>query len=62
MSYRNPSHSSHMDPRPHTTVLLATEEQARNNKSHAVHIYHDQNGNYVGHVVFPERQNKSSDN
>ena len=42
-------------------MLLATEEQAQNNKSQTVHIYHDDNGNYTGHSLYPERQNKASD-
>lgn len=59
---RNPTHTSHTDSRPHATVLLATEDQANNNKSHTVHIYHDENGNYTGHSLYPERQNKTTDN
>jgi hypothetical protein len=58
---RNPTHTSHVDPKPHVTVLLATETQVAEDKSQAVHIYHDESGNYTGHVLYPERQNKKSD-
>ncbi|KAF2628839.1 hypothetical protein BU25DRAFT_409864 [Macroventuria anomochaeta] len=58
---KNPTHTSHTDSKQHTTVLLATEEQAKTNKSHTVHIYHDEIGNYTGHRIYPERQNKESD-
>jgi hypothetical protein len=40
---------------------LATEEQAKDDKSQAVHIYHDENGNYTGHTLYEERQNKQTD-
>ncbi|KAF2449340.1 hypothetical protein P171DRAFT_480429 [Karstenula rhodostoma CBS 690.94] len=58
---KNPTHTSHTDPERHATVLLATEEQAKTNKSHTVHIYHDENGKYTGHQMYPERSNKGSD-
>ncbi|KAI0502816.1 hypothetical protein F5B22DRAFT_631875 [Xylaria bambusicola] len=58
---KNPSHTSNTDPRPHVTVLLATDDQQALDRSQAVHIYHDGDGNYAGHVLFPERQNKTSD-
>ncbi|KAJ9314128.1 hypothetical protein DTO271D3_5605 [Paecilomyces variotii] len=44
---KNPSHTSHTDPRPHATVLFATEEQLKNNKAQAAHIYHNEEGHYV---------------
>ncbi|KAF2875292.1 hypothetical protein BDV95DRAFT_604048 [Massariosphaeria phaeospora] len=58
---KNPSHTSHSDPTPHATALLATDDQAKNNKSQAVHIYHDENHNYIGHTLYEERDNKTSD-
>ena len=58
---RNPSHTSHSDRIPHVTALLATDAQAAQNKSQAVHIYHDDNGNYTGHTLYEERENKSAD-
>ncbi|UPX16753.1 uncharacterized protein EKO05_0007139 [Ascochyta rabiei] len=58
---KNPTHTSHTDSRQHATVLLATEEQVKSNKSQTVHIYHDDNGNYAGHRIYVERQNKTSD-
>ena len=59
--YRNPSHTSHTDLRPHATALLATELQAAQKKSHVVHIYHDENGNYTGHTLYSERNNTAND-
>jgi hypothetical protein len=59
--FRNPSHTSHTDPRPHVTALLATSEQDAQNKSQVVHIYHDENGKYTGHSLYPERENKKED-
>ncbi|KAI0102124.1 hypothetical protein GGR51DRAFT_527898, partial [Nemania sp. FL0031] len=58
---KNTSHTSNSDPRPHVTVLVATEEQARADRCHAVHIYHDGNWNYTGHELFPERNRKITD-
>ncbi|KAK4129913.1 hypothetical protein BT67DRAFT_446202 [Trichocladium antarcticum] len=58
---KNPSHTSHSDSRPHATALLATETQAAQYKSQAVHIYYDENYNYAGHTLFEERDNKPSD-
>ncbi|KAA8641519.1 uncharacterized protein ATNIH1004_011655 [Aspergillus tanneri] len=58
---KNPSHTSHTDPRPHTTALFATEEQFKSNKAQTAHIYHDEQGQYVGHTLYQERENKSSD-
>ncbi|GAM44034.1 hypothetical protein TCE0_060f19332 [Talaromyces pinophilus] len=58
---KNPSHTSHTDPRPHATVVLATEEQFQNNKGQTVHIYHDAQGRYDGHILYQERENKPSD-
>ena len=49
---RNPSHTSHTDPRPHATALLATEEQAARGKSQPIHIYHDEDLNYLGHALY----------
>ncbi|OCL14022.1 hypothetical protein AOQ84DRAFT_276106, partial [Glonium stellatum] len=57
---RNPSHTSHSDPKPHATALLATEDQAKDDKSQAIHIYHNENENYTGYTLYPERQNKKS--
>ncbi|KAF1821333.1 uncharacterized protein K489DRAFT_403091 [Dissoconium aciculare CBS 342.82] len=50
---RNPTHTSHNEPRPHATVLLATKEQADANRAQAIHIFHDETGNYSGHELFP---------
>lgn len=51
---QNPSHTSHSDPTPRVTVLLLTNSQAEMNRSQAVHIYHDEEGNYRGHVLYKE--------
>ncbi|KAI1425416.1 hypothetical protein F5Y12DRAFT_795940 [Xylaria sp. FL1777] len=56
----NPSHTSNSDPRPHVTALLATESQEQANTSQALHIYHDKDWNYAGHMLFPERKNKTN--
>ncbi|KAI0867388.1 hypothetical protein GGS24DRAFT_495373 [Hypoxylon argillaceum] len=58
---KNPSHTSHTDLKPHATVRLATNEQAARQVSQTVHIYHDEDGNYDGHQLFPERPDKKSD-
>ncbi|OAL43435.1 hypothetical protein IQ07DRAFT_605760 [Pyrenochaeta sp. DS3sAY3a] len=58
---KNPSHTSPSDPIPHATALLATDDQAKNNKSQTVHIYHEANHNYTGHILFEEKDNKTSD-
>ncbi|THC87449.1 hypothetical protein EYZ11_013106 [Aspergillus tanneri] len=47
--------------KPHTTALFATEEQFKSNKAQTAHIYHDEQGQYVGHTLYQERENKSSD-
>ncbi|QKX62108.1 uncharacterized protein TRUGW13939_09264 [Talaromyces rugulosus] len=44
------------DPGPHSTVLLATEEQFQNNKGQTVHIYHDDQGHYDGHTLSGKRE------
>ncbi|KAF4463878.1 hypothetical protein FALBO_9291 [Fusarium albosuccineum] len=59
---KNPTHTSNSDPTPHVTVLLATARQAEANKSQALHIYHDDNWNYTGHMLYEERDNKRTDN
>ncbi|KAK9243962.1 hypothetical protein V1506DRAFT_347311 [Lipomyces tetrasporus] len=48
-------------PQTHATALFATEEQFKNNKAHTAHIYHDEQGRYAGHTLYPERENKPSD-
>ncbi|CAI7614268.1 hypothetical protein N7478_001329 [Penicillium angulare] len=58
---KNPSHTSHTDLTPHATALFATEEQFKNNKAQTAHIYHDEQGQYTGHILYQERGNKSSD-
>lgn len=58
---RNPRHTSHPDPKSHATVRLATDDQAKRGVSQTVHIYHDANGAYAGHVLYPERPNKKED-
>ncbi|EDN07450.1 predicted protein [Histoplasma mississippiense (nom. inval.)] len=58
---KNPSHTSHTDLKPYATALFATEEQFKNNKAQTAHIYHDEQGCYTSHVLYQERENKSSD-
>ncbi|KAL2862712.1 uncharacterized protein BJX67DRAFT_292506 [Aspergillus lucknowensis] len=58
---KNPAHTSHTDLTPHTTALFATEEQYMNRKVQPVHIYHDEQGRYAGHVMYAERDMKPSD-
>ncbi|PYI03358.1 hypothetical protein BO78DRAFT_322808, partial [Aspergillus sclerotiicarbonarius CBS 121057] len=58
---KNPTHTSHTDATPHATVLFASEEQFKNNKAQTAHIYHDADGNYTGHTLYQERDNKPSD-
>jgi hypothetical protein len=45
----------------HVTALLATDEQYKNKKVQPVHIYHDEEGRYTGHVLYAERDMKLSD-
>ncbi|KAF2702826.1 hypothetical protein K504DRAFT_393781, partial [Pleomassaria siparia CBS 279.74] len=47
----NTTHANPCDPKPHATMFLATDEQARNNRSQTVHIYHDAEYNYTGHTL-----------
>ncbi|KAJ5683647.1 hypothetical protein N7462_006812 [Penicillium macrosclerotiorum] len=58
---KNPSHTSHTDLKAHATALLATDEQYNNKKVQPVHIYHDEEGHYTGHVLYAERDMKPSD-
>ncbi|EON65279.1 hypothetical protein W97_04517 [Coniosporium apollinis CBS 100218] len=58
---KNPAHTSHTDPREHATAMLATEEQAARNRAQTIHIYFDPNGRYIGHMLYPERDQKPSD-
>ncbi|GLB05558.1 hypothetical protein AtubIFM57258_000847 [Aspergillus tubingensis] len=58
---KNPSHTSHTDPRPHATVLFASDDQFKSNKAQTAHIYHDGEGRYDGHRLYEERDNKPSD-
>lgn len=54
---RNTIHTSRSDLRPHVTVKLATEEQESANKHQTVHIYHNKEYQYLGHLLLPERDN-----
>ncbi|EMF10932.1 uncharacterized protein SEPMUDRAFT_150880 [Sphaerulina musiva SO2202] len=57
-TFKNASHTSPSDPREHATVFLATEEQAKNNKAQAVHIYHDKDYKFTGYSLWQERENR----
>ena len=58
---RNPAHTSHSDSKEHATVRLATDAQVAAKKAQTVHIYFDQDGKYTGHKLYPEREEKKSD-
>lgn len=58
-SQRNPSHTSFSDSKPHATIALATEDQAKKEKCQVAHLYHDNDHNYTGHTLYKEQDYKN---
>lgn len=62
VKYRNPNHTSHVDPVKHATVRMATADQVARGVGQTVHIYYDeQTSAYTGYKLYSERSNKPGD-
>jgi hypothetical protein len=53
-THRNSTHTSRSDPRPHSTVIVTTDEQRANGERQTLHVYHDREQIYTDHKLFPE--------
>lgn len=60
--YRNPNHTSHVDPVKHATVRMAIVAQVVRGAGQTVYIYYDERaGVYTGYKFYSERLNKPDD-